>query len=125
MKLLGVRNRHAASDICCPLKGHGMIHYSCDRCKRPLSPTEELRYVVTMEVQAAMEPLDVDELEDDRDHLLEIQEILERLEDTESEMIADDIYQKRRFDLCPECYRSSIKNPIGRETAAHLGFSQN
>ena len=33
--------------------------------------------------------------------------------------------QKRRFDLCPECYRKFIKNPIGHEAPAHLGFSQN
>ena len=70
-------------------------------------------------------PLDADELEDDRDHLLEIQEILERLDDSDSDLIGDDVYQKRRFDLCPECYRQFIKNPVGRETPAHLGFSQN
>ena len=102
-----------------------MIHYSCDRCKRIIDPSEDLRYVVTMEVQAAMDPIDDGEAEDDRDHLLEIQEILERLDDAESDMIGDDIYQKRRFDLCPECYRKFIKNPIAGESPAHLGFSQN
>ena len=56
-----------------------MIHYSCDRCKRILDPAEDLRYAVTIEVQAMMDPLDIDEDEDDRDHLLEIQEILERI----------------------------------------------
>jgi len=92
---------------------------------RVLDPSEDLRYAVTIEVQAVMDPLDVDEAEDDRDHLLEIQEILERLDDAENEMIGDDIYQKRRHDLCPDCYRKFIKNPLGRETPAHLGFSQN
>jgi hypothetical protein len=102
-----------------------MIHYSCDRCKRALDPAEDLRYAVTIEVQAMMDPLDVDEAEDDRDHLLEVQEILERLDDEENELIGSDIYQKNRFDLCAECYRKFIQNPIGRETPAHLGFSQN
>ena len=102
-----------------------MIHYSCDRCKRILDPTEDLRYAVMVEVQAMMDPLDVDEAEDDRDHLLEIQEILERMDDAESDLVGSDIYQKSRYDLCPECYRKFIKNPIGRETPAHLGFSQN
>ena len=102
-----------------------MIHYSCDRCKRPINPEDELRYVVKLEVQAAMEPIDSDELEDDRDHLLEIQEILERLEAEENEQISDDIYQQRRYDLCADCYRQYIKNPVGAETAMHLGFSQN
>lgn len=102
-----------------------MIHHSCDRCKRVIDPIEDLRYVVKLEVQAAMDPLDADELEDDRDHLMEIQEILERLDDSDSDLIGDDVYQKRRFDLCPECYRQYIKNPVGREMPAHLGFSQN
>ena len=47
-----------------------MIHHSCDRCKRVIDPLEDLRYVVKLEVQAAMDPLDADELEDDRDYLL-------------------------------------------------------
>lgn len=102
-----------------------MIHYSCDRCRRIIDPSEDLRYVVTMEVQAAMDPIDEGEAEDDRDHLLEIQEILERLDDAENDLIGADVYQKRRFDLCPECYRKFMKNPIAGETPAPLGFSQN
>ena len=102
-----------------------MIHYSCDRCKRILDPEEDLRYVVKIEVQAALEPVDLDETEDDRDHLVEIQEVLERLEDDDDYELGEDVYSKRRFDLCPECYRKFMKNPIGREVAAQLGFSQN
>ena len=33
-----------------------MIHYSCDCCKRIIDLQEELRYVVRMEVYAAMDP---------------------------------------------------------------------
>ncbi len=102
-----------------------MIHYSCDRCKRAINPEEDLRYVVKLEVQAAMEPIEADEYEDDRDHLLEVQEILERLEDAESEAISDELYQRCRYDLCSDCYRQFIKNPVGHEVRAHFGFSQN
>ena len=102
-----------------------MIHYSCDRCKRALDPEQDLRYVVKLEVHAAMDPLDEEEIEDDRDHLLEIQEMLERIEDSDTELIAEDVYQKRRYDLCPECYRKYIKNPVGSEHPAVLGFSHN
>ncbi len=102
-----------------------MIHHSCDRCKRVLDPEEDLRYVVRMEIYAAMEPLDVDELEDDRDHLLEIHEMLERLDESDSDLIGDDVYQKKRFDLCSDCYKQFVKHPVGHEPAVHLGFSQN
>jgi hypothetical protein len=102
-----------------------MIHYSCDRCKRIIHPDSDLRYVVKLEVQAAMEPLEIDDFDDDRDHLLEVQEILERLEDADSETISDELYQRRRFDLCPECYRRFIKDPLGHDIRAQFGFSQN
>ena len=102
-----------------------MIHYSCDRCKRLINPEEDLRYVVKLEVEAAMEPVEVDEFDDDRDHLLEVQEILERLEDSDSELVSDDLYQRRRFDLCADCYHRFIKDPLGHDARAQFGFSQN
>ncbi len=101
-----------------------MIRYSCDCCKRELDPDHDLRYVVKIEVYAAFDPATNDE-EDDRDHLQEIQDILERLEDAEDEYIGDDVYQQLRFDLCPECRRRFLKNPLGRETAKALDFSDN
>ena len=102
-----------------------MIHYSCDRCKRLLDPEEDLRYVVKIEVQAALEPLYPDETEDDRDHLLEMQEILERIEDDEDACLGDEAFQRRQYDLCPECYRRFQQNPLGRDLKKQLGFSQN
>jgi hypothetical protein len=90
-----------------------------------INPEEDLRYVVKLEVEAAMEPLEVDEFEDDRDHLLEVEEILERLEDAESDAISDELYHRCRFDLCADCYREFIKNPFGQEIRPHFGFSQN
>ncbi len=102
-----------------------MIHHSCDRCKCMIDPEDELRYVVKLEILAAMEPADADDVEDDRDHLLEVQEILERLEAGEDENVSDEIYQRKHFDLCSTCYREFIKNPLGREQPVHLGFSAN
>ncbi len=102
-----------------------MIHYSCDLCKRELDPQDDLRYVVKMEIFAAFDPSSLDSEEQDRDHLEEIQDILERLEDSSSEEIGDDVYQQLRFDLCPECRKKFVKNPLGRETAKAFGFSSN
>ena len=102
-----------------------MIRYSCDCCKRDLDSEDDLRYVVKVEVYAAFDPMTNDDEEDDRDHLQEIQDILERLEDCESEYIGDDVYQQLRFDLCPECRRRFLKNPLGREAVKALDFSEN
>ena len=100
-----------------------MIHFTCDRCKRVIDPEQELRYVVRMEIEAVMDPIHENEPQDDRDHLLEIDEILERV-DTE-DPAGDDIYQKMRYDLCPQCYRKFSANPLAREKKATLGFSHN
>ncbi len=102
-----------------------MIRYSCDLCKRDLDPQDDLRYVVKMEIHAAFDPMAVEEDESDRDHLQEIQEILERLEDVEDDQIGDDVYQQLRFDLCPECRRKFVENPLGRERIKAFGFSEN
>ena len=106
-------------------KARLMIHHTCDRCKRVIDQEQELRYVVRLEIEAVMDPLHEDEPQDDRDHLLEIDEILERVDAAEGDDIGEDIYQKRRYDLCPECYRKFAGNPLGREKKASLGFSHN
>ena len=102
-----------------------MIRYICDLCKREMNPNEDLRYVVKMEIYAAFDPASVPEGEDDRDHLQEIQDVLESLEDSQCEQISDDVCQQLRFDLCPECRKRFVKNPLGREAAKVFGFSEN
>jgi hypothetical protein len=82
---------------------------------------------VRIEVEAVMDPMHEQDLADDRDHLLEIDEILERVDAADCPEIGEDVYQKRRFDLCPQCFRKFTQNPLGRErkVAAPLSFGQN
>lgn len=101
-----------------------MIHYSCDLCKREIQPELDLRYVVKIEVYAALDAAAEGADEDDRDNLLEIQDILERMDDANDDQIGDDVYQTMRFDLCPECRKKYAKSPLGRE-AKQFDFSQN
>ena len=105
-----------------------MIRYSCDLCKRELDPEDDLRYVVKVEVYAALDPAADDDAEDDRDHLQEIQDILERLEDADDDQVGADVYQQLRFDLCPECRKKFLKNPLGtqaqRLASKAIGFSE-
>ena len=104
-----------------------MIHFTCDRCNRVIDLEQELRYVVRMEIEAVMDPIHEEEPQDDRDHLLEIDEILERVECATDDSVSDDIYHKRRYDLCPQCYRKFKANPLAREKKAvsTVGFSHN
>ena len=102
-----------------------MIHYTCDRCKCEINPDEELRYSIQVEIKAVFDTPDNVIDDDDTDHLLELHEILERLEDEESDSMGDDVYQRRRYDLCCDCFRQYQKNPLGRESGLSLGFSAN
>lgn len=101
-----------------------MIHYTCDCCKRPIDPEGELRYVVRVEVYAAIDPA-TEEDDDDRDHLQEIQDILERLDDADDPTLGDDVYHQKRYDLCVECRNRYVKNPLGRMAVQGVGFSKN
>lgn len=103
-----------------------MIRYYCDLCKRELDQEEELRYVVKMEVYAAFDPMASDEEDDsDRDHLEEIQDILERLDEVDRDQVSDDVYKQLRFDLCSECRKKFIRNPLGHTITKVLDFSKN
>jgi hypothetical protein len=102
-----------------------MIRYACDLCKRDLDPEEDLRYVVKIDIFAAFDPNPADEQDDDRDHLQEIQDLLERLDGREGEEESGELFRQLRFDLCAECRKKFLKNPLGRETAGVLGFSKN
>ena len=68
-----------------------------------------------MEIEVAMDPIHDNEPQDDRDHLLEIDEILERVDVTDAEECGEEVYQQRRYDLCPQCYRKFVASPLGRE----------
>jgi hypothetical protein len=81
-----------------------------------------------MEVFAAMDNA-ADE-DDDNDHLQEIQDILECLDNAEDDQIGEEVCQQLRFDLCPECRNKFVKNPLGCENfenfaAKVVGLSKN
>jgi hypothetical protein len=50
---------------------------------------------------------------------------LERLADADDEALGDDVYQKRRYDLCGECHQKYVQDPIGHSQARQLDFSEN
>ncbi|MGB9688781.1 hypothetical protein [Thermogutta sp.] len=100
-----------------------MIRYVCDMCRREIHPDRDIRYQVKIEVRAAFEPMSDDE-PDDRDHLEEIQDILESLNQLGEEAFesAEKVLQ---FDLCSECRKRFLRDPLGREASKILGFSKN
>jgi len=100
-----------------------MVHYTCDLCHRSLDPSTDLRYVVRIEVFPALDPPQTEEWEDDRDHLVEIQESLEG-NDSDTDQYQDP-YQELRFDLCPDCRKRFARDPLGRDVLKQFDFSPN
>ncbi len=101
-----------------------MIHYTCDRCKRQINTTDQTRYVVQIEVQSAMEG-PITEMDDDVDQLSELHQILEGIADEDLGCDLHESSHRGRYDLCPECHRQFLKNPLGRDAMLALGFSNN
>jgi len=103
-----------------------MIHYTCDMCKRPLDPENDLRYVVRIDIHATLDPAAWDRADEERDHLQELDEVIENLEDLEDDNISEDIVQQLRFDLCSECRKRFLKRPLGQARGERsVRFSQN
>lgn len=108
-----------------------MLHYSCDVCKRPIDTQADVRHVVKIEVFQAVEDnasCGADccgERGDDADHLEEMQELLERLDDHECAGMLDDGTIAMRFDLCDACRQRFLRNPLGMKTSKQFNFSQN
>ena len=104
-----------------------MLHYSCDLCKRPIDAKTGTRHVVKIEVFPAVEDGQACEChgagEDDADHLEEIQEILEQIDGEDAEF--EDATRSMRFDLCDDCRRRFVRNPLGIKSGKKLDFSQN
>ena len=101
-----------------------MIHYSCDRCKREIDTEHDMRYIVRLEIEAAIDHLS-GETVDDPDHLGALEDLLESSDDYSGSALGEELSQRKRYDLCGECYRSFMKNPLGKESSIPFGFSKN
>ncbi len=101
-----------------------MIHYTCDRCKGEIDTTHQTRHVVNIEVKSVVDDL-TEDFEDEVDHLSELHQLLEGLSDESEPCELSDVAHRGRFDLCPECYRRFLKNPLGRDALLAFGFSKN
>ena len=99
-----------------------MITFTCDRCQKTIDVTNEIRFAVSIEVQAAFGP---DEGHVEREQLDELSEALGELDSQEQEEISHRVYEKRSFDLCENCREEYGKNLLGVETASALEFSDN
>ncbi|QDV75339.1 hypothetical protein [Botrimarina mediterranea] len=99
-----------------------MIHFTCDCCGRAINQTSETRYVVRMEVYAALDD-EAGNTAEEADHLGEIEDLLERMDDIDADL-DEALYRHVRYDLCPDCRERFLRNPLGR-VASRTSYSEN
>lgn len=102
-----------------------MLHYSCDLCGKELLIEEELRYVAKIEVFAAYDPLEITDEDLDQDHMEEISELIDNMSEVDASELEDQVFKSFRFDLCPDCHKKFLKDPLNREAVRTVDFSKN
>ncbi len=91
-----------------------MISFTCDMCGKPLLVDEETRYVVKIEVYAAYDPMELTEDDINEDHSDELCRLCEQMEAMDPDEAEDSVYRTFQLDLCPECQKDYLKNPLPR-----------
>jgi len=103
-----------------------MLHVTCDLCGKELRPGEHHHHVVKIEVYAAQDPREITEADLDEDHMEAVSQLLRDIEDNLVEpAAAEPPHQSFRYDLCPECRKKFVRDPLGKEAAQKFDFSEN
>lgn len=101
-----------------------MLHITCDHCGRSLEACET-HFVVRVEIFAAPDPLTMTEADLDIDHMEAVSQSLDELEEAGYPESADLGAHELRFDLCRGCRARYLRDPLGRDNAQKLHFSEN
>jgi len=99
-----------------------MLHFTCDLCGRELG---DHRFVARVEVYPAFDPDEICEEDLDADHLQALSEDIAEMELSGDFEVEDCSPEELRFDLCADCRRRFLKDPLGRDPLRRLDFSEN
>ncbi len=102
-----------------------MIHVTCDHCGKALRPKEDQRYVVKIEAYAAHDPHQLTEADLDEDAIEAIGQMLRDLEDGDDGPELVEPYKHFSFDLCSDCHKKFMRNPLAKESLQKFDFSEN
>ncbi len=83
-------------------------------CGKDLAARGAGRYIVRVEVFAAESPIEFAEQDLARDHRAEIRDLIDELSRANPDDIEDQTYRRFRFDLCADCQRGYLKDPLSR-----------
>ncbi len=89
-----------------------MIRYECDKCGQSMGPNDSARYIVKLEIYAAAGNIEMsdDALANPAD---ELANVLDALKSADPDDVEDQTYRCLRFDLCDECRKKLLAEPLG------------
>ena len=87
----------------------------CDICGADLL-LAEVRYIVSIEVFAAYDPLELTRSDMERDYEEEMRKLVEQLRKSKAsgKEMEESVYARRRFDLCASCAKKYLASPMPR-----------
>lgn len=92
-----------------------MFKFICDICGKGLLVEEDVRYEVKIEVKSAYDPMEITRNDLQKDFQNEILELLNLLAARDPQELQDEVYKVFQFDLCRQCQKRYIQNPLQKE----------
>ena len=89
-----------------------MYHFFCDRCGKGLLVGEDVRYEATLEIKSAYDPLEITNEDLQHDFRSNIERLLKQMENRSEQELEDEVYKLFKFDLCHQCQKEILKNPM-------------
>jgi hypothetical protein len=81
--------------------------------------------VVKIEAYPGFDPTEIKEDDLDDDPMEAVTDMMQRDEALSSDELSAALRKSFRFDLCPECHRKFVSDPLGKEAIRSFDFSKN
>ena len=101
-----------------------MLHITCDQCGKELRSGDD-HFVLKIEVFAAHDPAELTEADFDEDHMEEVSQLLQEMEEMGEIEDVEPPSRQFRYDLCPECRKKYVRDPLSKESSQKFDFSEN
>jgi hypothetical protein len=102
-----------------------MLHVTCDLCGKEVRAEDDQHYVVKIEAFAAHDPSEITQADLEDDHMEAVGQLLRDMEENLANPEIVEPCKHFRYDLCPECHRKFVRDPLGKESAQKFDFSEN
>jgi hypothetical protein len=101
-----------------------MLHITCDHCAKQIRSGQD-HYVVKIEVFAAHDPAEITEADLEEDHMEAVSQLLREMEEADDAGALEGTSQHLRYDLCPNCRRRFLRDPLSKDLIQKFEFSEN